>query len=330
MNDVCMPARRNFCFALCVFLCALAVKPALYASDGVYQTPPVLYVGDRGSLVYPLDVFIPLPESDLIFPDGFPRTEDIIINKIDIDRQRRRVTIEFQAFRTGVVSLPAIPFGSIELKGLQVNISSILDSDKASMTLSPSAGTIAAPGTFWMITAFSTLLAIGLIIIALIFAKGGAIFTGARNRLRTLILRCWINFIIRRLEKRLRCGEISEKDALALLSSGIRVFLSRFWMMPCYSLSAEEFRYLTIHDGKDGICAEDYLSALCIFFKRCDETRFGAAKISRETTSAICAEAKALVTSLPASPPAGPPVGLNALRASIPKAVVQPLPSGPK
>jgi hypothetical protein len=257
-----------------------------------------LYVGDRGSLVYPLDVFIPLPEGDLVFPDGFPRTEDIIINKIDIDRQRRRVIIEFQAFRTGIVSLPAIPFGSIELKGLQVNISSILDSDKASMTLSPGAGTIAAPGTFWMITAFSTLLALGLIIIVLLFAKGGAIFTGARNRLRTHVLRCWINFIISRLEKRLRRGEISEKDTLALLSSGIRVFLSRFWMRPCYSLSAEEFRYLTIPDGKDGICAGDNLSALCIFFKRCDETRFGAAEISLETTSAICAEAKALVTSL--------------------------------
>jgi hypothetical protein len=307
-----MPARRNFCFALCVFLCALSVRPDIYASDGVYQTPPVLYVGDRGSLVYPLDVFIPLPEGGLVFPDGFPRTEDIIINKIDLDRQRRRVIIEFQAFRTGVVSLPAIPFGSIELKGLQVNISSILDSDKSSMTLSPSAGTIAAPGTFWMITAFSALLALGLIVITLLFAKGGAIFTGARNRLRTFILRCWINFTIRRLEKRLRCGEISEKDTLALLSSGIRVFLSRFWMMPCYSLSAEEFRYLTINDIPDGkgcICAEEDLSALCIFFKRCDETRFGAAKISRETTSAICAEAKALVTSF--APTSGPASGVQ-------------------
>jgi hypothetical protein len=293
-----MLTRRNICFAFLFFLCAGAVKQYVSASDGAYQTPPVLYVGDKGSLVYSLDIFIPLPEAGLVFPDGLPRTEDIIINKIDLDRHSRRVIIEFQAFRTGVVLLPPIPFGNIELNGLQVNISSIFDSANGSMTLSPRVGTITAPGTFWIITAFSTLLALALIVVALLCAKGGAIFTGARNKLRTCVLRCWINFRIRRLEKRLRHGDISEKAALALLSNWIRVFLSRFWMQPCYSLSAEEFRYLSIPNGKAGIYIEDDLSTLRAFFKRCDETRFGAAGISRETTSAICAEAKALVTSL--------------------------------
>ncbi|MDR2659412.1 MAG: hypothetical protein LBC27_05410 [Spirochaetaceae bacterium] len=296
-----MNSRRGlFCFTFFAFFYALNCTASLFPSEGAgaYQTPPVIYTGDKGSLVYQLDAFTPLPEGELIFPDGLPKTNDIIIDKIILDRRSRRVIIDFQVFKVGVVPLPPIPFGETELNGLQVNVASILDSDKASMTLSPSAGLLTAPGTFWMIVVFSTMLALTLIVIVLIFAKGGAVFTGARNSLRTFILLNWINFRLRRLEKRLKNGHITEKDALAALSNEIRAFLSRFWMQPCYALSAKEFLYLTIPHDNGAFCAADdgqLLSALCAFFKKCDETRFSAAFISRETASALFAEAESLI-----------------------------------
>ncbi|MDR1362559.1 MAG: hypothetical protein LBJ35_00715 [Spirochaetaceae bacterium] len=284
-----MLTRRKFCFAILIILYAGVAGAGVFASNAMYQTPPVLYVGDKGNLVYPLDVFTPLPDGELAFPDGLPRADDIIIHKIELDRRNRRVIIEFQAFRTGAIQLPPIPFGSTELKGLQVNIASILDSDKGAMTLSPSAGTLAAPGTFWMIAAFSTLITLVLAAVVLLCAKGGVIFTGARNILRTRVLLFWINSRLRRLEKRLKRGRVSEKDALALLSNEIRAFLSLFWRQPCYAFCAEEFLYIAAFHAENDIPA-----ALYAFFKKCDETRFSSAGVSQEAAAALCAEAKSL------------------------------------
>ncbi|MDR2097519.1 MAG: hypothetical protein LBP37_03275 [Spirochaetaceae bacterium] len=293
---------RFLCF-VSVFLCA-GLFHTLSAGEsdganasGVYQTPPVLYVGDRGSLVYTLDVFTPIPETYPVFEDGFPKTDDILIHKIDIDRRARRVIIEFQAFRTGTVELPPIPFGGAELKGLQVNIASILDSEKGVLTLSPAAGLLAAPGTFWIITAFFTFVVIVLIVMALLYAKGGALFANMRSTLRTRLLLHWINTRLGRVERRLRLGRLSEKEALTELSNRIRVFLSRFWTLPCYAMSAEEFLYFSIPGAADkaGLNAD-----LCAFFKKCDEFRFGGGgqtknTVSMETVRSICAEAKILV-----------------------------------
>jgi hypothetical protein len=278
------------------------------ASTGIYQTPPVLYVGDRGSLVYQLDAFTPIPESDTVFPDGISKSDDIIIHKIEIDRRGRRVIIEFQAFRTGTTRLPPIPFGDRELKGLQVNVASILDSEKGVMTLSPSAGLIVAPGTFWIITAFFAAIIIALLAVVLLYAKGSAFFCNMRNTLRERLLLHWINAWLRRMENRFRLGRIPEKEALSSLSNGIRVFLSRFWMQPCYAMSAEEFLNLRIPGITDSV---ELMTELCAFFKRCDEIRFGCAEfgaeagesespdmkdtVGRKTISLIYAEAKILV-----------------------------------
>ncbi|MDR2803357.1 MAG: hypothetical protein LBB22_03585 [Treponema sp.] len=303
-----MRIRTVFYSALLFFSVDAIFNLKAAVSTGIYQTPPVLYVGDRGSLVYQLDMFMPLPESDIVFPNGFPKSDDIIIHKIDIDRRGRRVIIEFQAFRTGTVPLPPIPFGGAELKGLQVNIASILDSANRSMTLSPSAGMLTAPGTLWIITAFSALLAILLAALVLLYAKGGAFFTGARNALRTHILLFWINSRMRRLENRLKLGRITEKEALAILSNEVRSFLSRFWMQPCYAMSAEEFLYfdlprqnaateiitagVTVNSQADN---SKLLLALYGFFKKCDGIRFAATAVTQMTVSEICAEAKSLV-----------------------------------
>ena len=299
-----MKTRCFFLFIFFVFLCAAARHRLAYAqsvSDGLYQTPHVLYVGDRGSLVYPLDIFATLPDGELVFPDGLPRTDDIVIHKVDLDRRGRRVIIEFQAFRTGVVPLPTIQLsGGTELKGLQVSIASILDSEKGSMTLSPGAGLLSAPGTFWIITAFSVLLILVISAIVLLWVKGGALFAGLRGALRTFLLLHWINTRLFRLEKRLDLGQITEKDTLSALSGDLRVFLSRFWKRPCYAVSAEEFLYFELpKPGAAGTSAGagtvQLLSVLSAFFKRCDEVRFASNTVTREVVRSVCAEAKSIV-----------------------------------
>ena len=301
-----MKARYFFFFAFFFFLCTAARYKFVYAqpvpdapdTNGLYQTPSVLYVGDKGSLVYPLDIFTTLPDDELVFPDGLPKTDDIAIHKVDLDRRGRRVIIQFQAFRTGVVPLPPIQLsgGSAELKGLQVNIASILDSEKGSMTLSPGAGLLSAPGTFWIITAFSILSVLVLSALVLLWVKGGALFAGVRSALCARLLQHWINTRLYRLEKRLELGQITEKDALSALSSDIRVFLSRFWKRPCYAVSAEEFLHFELPEpGVADAGKIQLLSVLSAFFKRCDEARFASNTVTRETASSVCAEAKSLV-----------------------------------
>jgi hypothetical protein len=297
--------KRCFLCPALFFLCAefftglSAVESDEVNNSGVYQTPPVLYVGDKGSLVYTLDIFMPVPESDAVLEGGLPKTDDIIIHKINVDRQGRRVIVDFQAFRTGVVPLPPIPFGDREIKGLQVNIASILDSKKSTLTLSPAAGPIAAPGTFWIITAFSVFTVTALLALVLLYAKSGVLFSNMRNTLRTRFLLYWINARLRRVEKHLRLGKLSEKEALSGLSNEVRDFLSRFWMQPCYAMTSEEFLSLSIPGAAD---SGKLMSDICAFFKRCDKIRFGGPPVESggnaavsETVSAICSEAKTLV-----------------------------------
>jgi hypothetical protein len=283
-------------------LCASLSENLVAAPEGVYQTPPVLYVGDRGSLVYPLDMFAVMPENEIAFPDGLPKTDDIIIHRVSLDRRGRRVIIDFQAFKTGVVPLPPIPFGKTEINGLRVNVASILDSESGSIIISPEAGLLAAPGTLWVVTTFFTLAVIILAFIALLYAKGGSFFENLRGELRARFLLYWINFRLRVLAKRLRAGRITEKDALFILSTEMRVFLSRFWMLPCGAMSAEEFLRLEIPPRVGAPSPNtELLPALCLFFKKCDEARFGGpaygAGITRETVNAIRLEAETLVNS---------------------------------
>jgi hypothetical protein len=283
-------ANRRFAAILCA--ACVAVCPA-FAAEGVYQTPSVLYVGDRGTLVYPLDTLSVLPEDGLVFPDGLPKTDDVIIHKITFDRRGRRAIIEFQAFRTGAVQLPAIPFGGSELRGLQVNVASILDAENVPSILFPEAGPLTAPGTLWVMTALAAIALLALTVIVLLYAKGGAFFKNALGILRARFLLRRINSRLRRLERRLRLGQITEREALAALAIELRAFLSRFWGLPCYALSAEEFLWLEIPPAPAS--GEEPLAALCDFFKRCDKIRFGGAKLTPQAVSAVCSEAKAVI-----------------------------------
>jgi hypothetical protein len=266
----------------------LSVLP-LPASQGMYQTPPVLYVGDRGTLIYPLDVFIDMPGGALVFPDGLPKTEDISVNKIELDRKNRRIVIEFQGWRTGVISLPPIDINGFELNGLQVTIASLVDSRQNTMALSPGASPLAAPGTFWVILAVSAGIIAALFIIVVLWISGGKFFTDLRRSVRTKVLLFGICSLLRRMERRLEKGRLGAAEALGLLSQELRVFLSRLWSRPCYAMSAEEFLY----------CGEETFSkTLYDFFKRCDDLRFGGRPITDESVKAIGMEAKTLVTSI--------------------------------
>jgi hypothetical protein len=283
---------RRFAAIFCAACLVCGVCPA-FAAEGVYQTPALLYVGDRGTLVYPLDTLSILTESGPVFPDGLPKTDDVIIHKITVDRRGRRVIIDFQAFRTGAVPLPPIPFDGSELRGLQVNVASILDAENVPSILFPEAGLLSAPGTLWVMTALAAIALLALAFIALLYAKGGAIFENAVGVLRARFLLRRINSCMRRLERRLRLGQITEREALAALSGGLRAFLSRFWMLPCYALSAEEFLWLEIPPAPAG--GNEPLSALCGFFKKCDGIRFGGAELTPQAVNAVRSEAEAII-----------------------------------
>jgi hypothetical protein len=296
-------ARLNFAailFAACVFA-IYGAFPAL-AAEGVYQTPPVLYVGDMGTLVYPLDTLSVMPEDGFVFRDELPKTDDVVIHKITFDRRGRRMIIEFQAFRTGAVQLPAIPFGGSELRGLQVNIASILDAKNVHTMLYPEAGLLTAPGTLWVMTALAAIVLLALAFIVLLYAKGGTFFENTFGVLRARLLLGRINFRLRRLEKRLRLGQITEREALSALSGELREFLSRFWRIPCYSLSAEEFLWLEIPPCRPSGASngertggEEPLAALCGFFKRCDGIRFGGAELTPQAVNVVRAEAESII-----------------------------------
>jgi hypothetical protein len=257
----------------------------LTAQEGSYQTPQLLYVGDSGTIVCPPGMFAGLPEGGAVVSEGLPRTDEASIDRVEADG-RGRVLVGFRAWRTGIVPLPPVRLGGAEIAGLKAEVASVLgDGADASMELSPALGPLSAPGTLWMFAGFAALGLLLLAAAALLWIRARHVRAALAAFLRPLVLPFALKLRLRRLERLLRAGVLSERDALRALSADVRLFLTRLWMLPCDALCAEEFRQIepprptrprtdSAEDAEDA-GFEGVRQAVYAFFRECDEARFG-------------------------------------------------------
>jgi hypothetical protein len=263
--------------------------PIVAAQEGPYQTPQLLYVGDSGTIVCPPGMFAGLPEGGAVVSEGLPRTDEVSVDRVEADG-RGRVLVGFRAWRTGVVPLPPVRLGDAEIAGLQAEVASVLgEGADASMELSPALGPLSAPGTLWMFAGFAALALLFLAAAVLLWIRARHLRAALAAFLRPLVLPFALKLRLRRLERLLRAGLLSERDALCALSADVRLFLTRLWMLPCDALCAEEFLLVEPPrpppsrprlsrprtDSAEDAGFEGVRQAVYAFFRECEEARFG-------------------------------------------------------
>jgi hypothetical protein len=224
-------------------------------------------------------MFAGLPEGGAVVSEGLPRTDEVSVDRVEADG-RGRVLVGFRAWRTGVVPLPPVRLGDAEIAGLNAEVASVLgEGADASMELSPALGPLSAPGTLWMFAGFAALALLFLAAAVLLWIRARHLRAALAAFLRPLVLPFALKLRLRRLERLLRAGLLSERDALCALSADVRLFLTRLWMLPCDALCAEEFLLVEPPrprtDSAEDAGFEVVRQAVYAFFRECDEARFG-------------------------------------------------------
>lgn len=279
-------------------------------SGAPYQIPQTLYVGDSGKLVYPLNALLAIPEDakisampeiaddleDIENLENRNASADIIIHKIELDKDKKNLIIDFQIFRTGIIEIPPVMIGGEMISGLKVTVSSLLDSGNNSMTLSPPAPPLSAPGTFWLFTSIVLGAIVVLLIIYFLWKRGRDFLYSFNTDIKSIFLIFSMQRVIKRLHKNLAKEKITNADAVSVLANESRIFLSRFLNIPCISMVPEEFLEIQFNGIED--VNADFRRTLFDFFKNSDSLRFSGDSIAEASVNELIARAKEIIKQL--------------------------------
>ncbi|MDR2521456.1 MAG: hypothetical protein LBC72_02730 [Spirochaetaceae bacterium] len=227
---------------------ALLAQSALQAQahKTPYQIPSDVYVGDIGKLVYPLDdFFLHVKDSGARWDDGYSAS-GVTILAAELDRGGKALIITFQAWRAGLIVLPAITLGGEELSGIHVRVKSVLDIKDVSLVLAPPENPLLAPGSLWLLIAavFAVLAPLCMLAFACMYGKSiyKAIVENAKiDKPRRVVLRN-----IKKYRRNMEKGSISAGEFLAALCRDFRAFISILHAVECDALTSAEFRFLDI------------------------------------------------------------------------------------
>jgi hypothetical protein len=300
--------RKMFCAVLFFFIANYVHSGKTDVVAGQYQIPQTIYVGDRARLIYPLpqllsiskDAKVTIEENDN--DTESPQTDfDVVIRNVELDKSGKNLIIDFQAYRTGIVTLPVILIDKEKFSGIQVVVASLIDSGNSSMALSHPALPLAAEGTFWIITTIVLSITGAFLVIGFLWKRWGLFIIGLNTNLKSYYLLFVIFRIIKKTKKNLSKEKIEGLETITILSGELRKFFSLFWNIPCISMVPEEFltiqidnskNYKSIQNDKISEVQTDLRIDLCSFFKTCDSLRFSGEGITVETANKIIEDAK--------------------------------------
>jgi len=251
--------------------------------SGAYMVPPKVYVGDRATLVLPLQGVAADAAVNLIVSPS----PDIIIHNAAIERRpgRNILTVEFSAYTPGTLELPPLAIAGEVFSGIKIEISSILAADESALVLSAPALPLAIPGTSLLI--YGSMSAVILLSLLAI----GALFWG-RKRMKGW-LEAWkrrrLIYSMMATEKRLRRSlskGASRREILDILSTEFRGFLASFTGENCRAMTAAEIARMESIDGA-------FLGA---FFSHCDAIRFSGGGINGDQTLEMLGDLRRFLT----------------------------------
>jgi len=292
--------------ALIILLCLIwiCIAGALFAQDtqdnqnnqreaagSSYQIPQTIYIGDRARLVRNLDMSF-FDTGDRVIPPGDPQEDDdIVIHNIEI--KNGRLIIDFQAFRTGIISLPPVLIGGLEISGLEVKVSSLIESGNPA-ALSPFERPLNVPGTLWIIVLATVIIIAAITVVLILFFYGGRFFLNLRGGIRQQYIMLTTMRFIKKLRLSVKKENTAPQTALGEITTMLRIFLDRYFGLNCRSMVPSEFLAVTLPPGRkaqDKYTPEYFFN----FFTRCDTMRFSGQDVSMETVRGIIDEVEAFV-----------------------------------
>jgi hypothetical protein len=176
-------------------------------------------------------------------PAELPRQADIHLHRLELDRrQEPRLLVDFTAYTPGLLELPLISLpGGTEIKGLRVNIASVLGSGTEALSLAAPALPLPLPGTMLLIAATTAgiiLLILGGIGGSLWARKNLGDILEIRRKRRLVVL---MRKVERRLRRKIAEGAEDYHAMLGLVSAEFRGFLEYLTGYNCRAMSAGEF-----------------------------------------------------------------------------------------
>ncbi len=264
--------------------------------DGVYLIPQTIYVGDRGRLVLPLGAAYAEIEPVVVSEKNLlPSSNELVITRMEIERKTGvpRLLIDFQAYAPGQLQFPPLKIGGYEFTGLDVRISSILESGgKGDMVLSDAAPPMAVPGTIVII--YGSIAGIILAVLMLIFTWiwGVPHIRSVRKwRYRKLVLRS-LQRSLHKMRNSIIKNGLSGNSVLTGLSQDFRKFLLFFTQANCFTMVPKEFLSLprmmdpgTLKGGE--VYIFEHPDVLYRIFKKCDDLRFSGDTYGTENVLSV-------------------------------------------
>jgi hypothetical protein len=249
-------------------------------TEGAFLVPQTVFSGDEGRLSTPLpDGFSPNSGGNIVVTDQsrLPFNEHIIVRRVEIDFQTKRLLIDFVAFRPGTVEIPPITVGDVEFPLETIPIASILERDGFSTILSPPEKPLAAPGTFMLVIGCTAALITAVSLAVFLILYGPRQFRWRLETLRSRFLVHKAKKAVLKILLALKNGRIGAKESVALMSKAFKTFLGAFYRKDYAAYSAEDF----LADELPGT------KAIYHIFSGCDKLRFSSTPVEPNDAKAI-------------------------------------------
>ncbi|MHB9296715.1 hypothetical protein PilKf_02490 [Pillotina sp. SPG140] len=248
----------------------------------VFVIPQKVFVGDKAQLIIPYSGNQTWEQVlDL------PATPEVRIHRVAANNGR--ITVDFTAFRPGIVPFPPIIIPDAEpLDTLTVTIESILTAEDS--LLSMPATPMLVPGTMLLFICS----AVGVLVLLLAWIATTSYGKQFFDNIALVCRRYWLIYTVKkRINTMLNLPSV-DQNLLNKLSIELRHFLTLWTGIDCLVLSAEEFNSLSFSEEK-------YVhigAILSDIFYQCDMLRFGGVPIEQEQLGILLNLVQQLLKSL--------------------------------
>ncbi len=269
-------------FFLDATLCQAQEKSILENSDNkAFQTPRSVYIGDRATMVVPIEqnelssVSLSQMKSGAVYVlagASKPRPE-LVIHEIRLAIKKEgkaEIHLDFSAYAPGSLSLPAIEAGAFTISGLVFNVAPSLNPDDN--TPANAAGVLMPPGVLPLVLTLLSVFIIAPLGLVVLLLKGKSWYSPFLAALKRRSASKTFKKVIKVLRERLDSkGEPASGSFMDILIPALRAYLSTCLGVDCRVWSVRDYEAAF----QAGILPNTHAPFIQMLISRADTIRFG-------------------------------------------------------